>query len=168
MLTKANYHFLLPFSLPYAAFHKLFYPELLLPREASFHLPRGDAALKSLQDVAGGSWCCPWGRYSRVYVLPTLSHCSGPEGGSLEVTEVCAYMGGPARLAGPQRATRSLSKLIKTLQALAYSEAQASLFSNQCLHCCLFALHLSNIGRNYRAVTDRTVLKWSEKSGRHF
>lgn len=62
-------------------------------------------------------------------------------------------MGGPARLAGPQGATRSLSKLIKTLQALAYSEAQASLYSNQCLHCCLLALHLPNIGQNYRAVT---------------
>lgn len=75
------------------------------------------------------------------------------------VTEVCGYVGGPARLAGPQGATRSLSKLIKTLQALAYSQAQASLFSNQCLHCCRFALHLPNIGQNYRAVTHRTMLK---------
>lgn len=68
-------------------------------------------------------------------------------------------MGGLARLAGPQGATGSLSKLIKSLQALAYPETQASLYLNQCLHCCLFALRLPNIGQNNRAVTARTMLK---------
>lgn len=82
-----------------------------------------------------------------------------PQGGFLEVAELYGCMGGPARLAGPQGATRSLSKLIKTLQALAYSEAQASLYSNQCLHSCLFALQLPNASQNYGAMADRTMLK---------
>lgn len=96
---------------------------------------------------------------THIVPLQCPMNCAVPDGGFLEVTEVRGYMGGPARLAGPQGAMRSLSKLITTLQALAYSEAQASLYSKQCLHSYLFALHLLNAGQNYRAVADRTMLK---------
>lgn len=167
VLSKTNYYFVASFSTSLCSISQAVLPGPVAAWKAPFHLPHGDAALKSLQDVPGGSLCCPWNRY-RVHVFLALSHCSVPEGGFSEVTEVCGYMGGPARLAGPQGATRSLSKQLKTFRALAYPEAQASLYSNQYLHCCLFALRFLNTGQNYRAVTARTVLKWSEESGHPF
>lgn len=101
-----------------------------------------------------GTVCCP-----RCPSAQCPMNSAEPQRGFLEVTEFCGYMGGPAGLAGPQGAMRSLSKLIKTLQALAYSETQGSLYSNQRLRSCLFALQLPNTGQNYGPVADRTRLK---------
>lgn len=102
--------------------------------ESILPTPKWEAALNSMQGpAAGSSWPCSWHERLHVLhnvVLPLHVRWIAHSGrGCWEVSGGCGLVGG---LVGPPPATRSLSKLIKTSQALAYPETQASLLITAC------------------------------------